>query len=234
MGKNVPKVTWWAGPMKSGKTTHLYGKMGELQHLGVPFAAYKPGVDVRDTAIAPRGYAANGDSAESNCTVVESLADIPVEALALRGITRIFLEEASMFSYDSHGRPIPNLYINTMRRWAAAGIKRVYMAGLDLAANGNQFPLFQEAHRWGAKIVLCKAACEAEKNGSGIKCAESARVTRIRSIEDGRIYDPSTLPDLLPEGAPELQDLRFEPVCPDHLSVPQEEMRPFIVAASVA
>lgn len=131
----LPEVTIYAGPMGAGKTTRLYGKMGELTHLGIPYEAYRPGVDVRDVVIAPRGYVLNAHAALTpNCTTVESLADIPVEALARRGIKTICLEEWFMFGFDQQRRPIPGLYRDMMRWWAAVGIERVYAAGLNKPA----------------------------------------------------------------------------------------------------
>ena len=217
--------------MKSGKTRSLYAKMGELQHLGVPYAAYKPVTDVRDQGIVPRGYIASGGSAMlPNCEKIGSLSDIPVRELVAKGIRRLFIEEGSMLGYGPDGQPIKNHYIDMMRAWGAAGISHVEIAGIDLAANGHEPALFRDAHRWGARIILHRAGCEAEINGTGVKCAATARATVIISEHDGRMYDPDTLPDVLPEGAPELRDLRFLPVCADHLIVPPEKMRPFIVA----
>src|SRR5690242_20051951 len=94
MTRVLPEVTVYAGPMGAGKTTRLYGKMGELTHLGVPYEAYRPGVDVRDVVIAPRGYVMSAYAALTpNCTTVASLGAIPVEELVRRGIKTIFLEE---------------------------------------------------------------------------------------------------------------------------------------------
>ena len=94
MTRILPEVTVYTGPMGAGKTTRLYGKMGELTHLGIPYEAYRPGVDVRDVVIAPRGYGLSANAALTpNCTTVEALGDIPVEELVQRGIKTIFLEE---------------------------------------------------------------------------------------------------------------------------------------------
>jgi thymidine kinase len=77
MTRVLPEVTIYTGPMGAGKTTRLYGKMGELTHLGIPYEAYRPGVDVRDVVIAPRGYVVSANVALTpNCTTVESLGAI--------------------------------------------------------------------------------------------------------------------------------------------------------------
>ena len=61
--------------------------------------------------IAPRGYVVSANVALTpNCTTVESLGDIPIEELVLRGIKTIFLEEWFMFGFDHQRRPISGLY----------------------------------------------------------------------------------------------------------------------------
>jgi len=166
MTRVLPEVTVYAGPMGAWKTTRLYGKMGELTHLGIPYEAYRPGVDVRDVVIAPRGYVVSAHAALTpNCTTVASLGDIPIEGLVLRGITTLFLEEWFMFGFDYQRRPISGLYREIMGRWALAGIERVYAAGLDQGASGNQFGLVADARRYGAKVVACTARCEYPVNG---------------------------------------------------------------------
>src|SRR5579859_7433406 len=125
MTRVLPEVTVYAGPMGAGKTTRLYGKMGELTHLGILYEAYRPGVDVRDVVIAPRGYVVSANAALTpNCTTVEALGDIPIEKLMLRGIKTIFLEEWFMFGFDQQRRPISGLYREIMVWWALAGIER--------------------------------------------------------------------------------------------------------------
>ena len=223
----LPQVTVYAGPMGAGKTTRLYGKMGELTHLGIAYEAYRPGVDVRDVMIAPRGYAISVNAAFApNCTTVESLGDIPVEELVRRGVRTICLEEWFMFGFDPQRRPIPCLYRTIMGRWAVAGIERVYAAGLDQGASGNQFGLVADARRYGAKVVACTARCEYPVNGTrDPKCGRVARNSQIYDVRDGKAFDMETLPDLLPEGL--RPNDRYRAVCPHHLLLPAEQTRPF-------
>jgi len=227
MTRVLPEVTVYAGPMGAGKTTRLYGKMGELAHLGIPYEAYRPGVDVRDVVIAPRGYVLSGNATLTpNCTTVESLGDIPIEELVLRGIKTIFLEEWFMFGFDTQRRPISGLYREIMGRWALAGIERVYAAGLDQGASGNQFGLVADARRYGAKVVACTARCEYPVNGErDPKCGRAARNSQIYDVRDDRAFDMETLPDLLPEGL--RPNDRYRAVCTEHLLLPTEQTKPF-------
>jgi thymidine kinase len=227
MTRVLPEVTVYTGPMGAGKTTRLYGKMGELTHLGIPYEAYRPGVDVRDVMIAPRGYVVSANAALTpNCTTVESLADIPVEELVLRGIRTIFLEEWFMFGFDQQRRPISGLYREIMGQWALAGIERVYAAGLDQGASGNQFGLVVDARRYGAKVVVCTARCEYPVNGEcDPKCGRIARNSQIYDVRDNKAFDMETLPDLLPEGLRPHD--RYRAVCTEHLLLPAELTKPF-------
>ena len=223
----LPEVTVYTGPMGAGKTTRLYGKMGELTHLGIPYEAYRPGVDVRDVVIAPRGYAVSANTAlDPNCTTVESLADIPIEELVRRGVKTICLEEWFMFGFDQQRRPISGLYRAIMGRCASAGIERVYAAGLDQAVSGNQFGLLVDARRYGAKVVVCTARCEYPVNGArDHKCGRVARNSQIYDVRDNKAFDMETLPDLLPEGLRPYD--RYRAVCTQHLLLPPEQTKPF-------
>ena len=229
MTKVLLQVTVYAGPMGVGKTTRLYGKMGELTHLGIPYEAYRPRVDVRDVVIAPRGYVVSANAALApNCTTVEAIGDIPVEELVLCGNRTVYLEEWFMFGFDLQRRPIPGLYREMMGRWAVAGIERVYAAGLDQGASGNQFGLVADARRYGAKVVACTARCEYPVNGErDPKCGRVAvaRNSQIYDERDGKAFDMETLPDLLPERL--RPNDRYRAVCSSHLLLPAVQTKPF-------
>ena len=227
MTRVLPEVTVYAGPMGAGKTTRLYGKMGELTHLGIPYEAYRLGMDVRDVVIAPRGYAMSANAALTpNCTTVEALGDIASEELVQRGIKTIFLEEWFMFGFGSQRRPISGLYRDMMGRWALAGIERVYAAGLDQGASGNQFGLVADARRYGAKVVVCTARCEYPVNGErDPKCGRVARNSQIYDGRDNKVFDMETLPDLLPEGL--RPNDHYRAVCTQHLLLPAEQTKLF-------
>jgi hypothetical protein len=113
-----------------------------------------------------------------------------------------------------------------MGRWAAAGIERVYAAGLDQGASGNQFGLVVDARRYGAKVVVCTARCEYPVNGErDPKCGRVARNSQIYDGRDNRVFDMETLPDLLPQGLRPHD--RYRAVCPQHLLLPAEQTKPF-------
>jgi hypothetical protein len=113
-----------------------------------------------------------------------------------------------------------------MGRWALAGIERVYAAGLDQGASGNQFGLVADARRYGAKVVACTARCEYPVNGErDPKCGRAARNSQIYDVRDDRAFDMETLPDLLPEGL--RPNDRYRAVCTEHLLLPAEQTKPF-------
>lgn len=223
----LPEATFYVGPMGAGKTTRLRGKMGELEHLGKPYAAFRPGVDVRDHTILPKNYA-NGEDilTEPNCATVDSLDAIPVEELVAEDIRTIMLEETFMFGFDRKREPIPELYLRTMARWAISGVEKVYAAGLDRAANGNEFGLVADARRYGAKIVTLTAKCGYPANGDDSpRCGEAARNSQIFDGRDSLVFDMHSLPDLLPEG--EWSHLKYRAVCPLHLLLDDKKIKLF-------
>ncbi len=226
MTRKLPEVTVFAGPMGAGKTTELYAMMGRLAHMRIPYAAFKPGADVRDQSIVPKSFGGNAETNGKNCTVVTTLDDIPVETLVGQGIKTIILDEWFMFGFDAARRPIPDLYMRTMARWALQGVERVYAAGLDQAANGHQFGLVLDARRFGAEVVTFTALCEYPVNGpDGPHCSSVARNSQIYDARDERAYTMDSLPSLLPEGA--RPNDRYRAVCPEHLLLPADETKPF-------
>ena len=232
MAEGLPEVTVYAGPMGAGKTSELYKIMGALRIRRRPYAAYIPKHDVRERIILPKNYQVTTPVAgEPNCSSVESLNDIPAAELSLQGITTIVLEEFHMFGYRLDRVPLHGLYLATMRRWAESGIQEVYASGLDLAASGNQFELFQDAHRYGADIKLLTANCEYPVNGDDAEtCGATARNSQIYQVKDGKTLRMESLPDLLPEGL--RLDIGYRAVCKDHLFLPDERTMSFDAEAS--
>jgi thymidine kinase len=209
---NIPKVTVYAGPMAAGKTNHLHSLIGGFQATHHPYEAFKPSHDIRDSVIQPRGLS---EIDAQECVVVRSLAEIDAERLTRIGRFTIVLDEFHMFSYDENRDPIPDVYFNTMLEWGRFGITNVYAAGLDIAASGNTFPIFNEAHRLGAEIVMLTASCASPVNGEkGPTCREVARNSQIWSKKRKIPYRPPSLPDLLPQGGD--PDMSYIPVCAKH------------------
>jgi len=216
--KKLPNITLYAGPMASGKTKALYSLIGEFQATHHPFAAYKPTLDVRQNSIRPRGMS-EGDAYK--CRTIDSLADVKVKSLVHRGIRTVLLEEFHMFGYDHNHKPRNNIFLPIMKAWGEAGIKLVYAAGLDLAASGNQFSLFTDAHRYGSHIELFSAKCEYPLSNNGPTCRKEAHNTQIYSLLHGKSFRMSSLPDLLPEGGD--PDHSYRAVCTEHLILPSEQ-----------
>jgi len=212
----LPSVTLYAGPMASGKTKALYSLIGEFKATHHPFAAYKPSLDIRQKGIQPRGLS---DADAYQCEDVESLSDIDVKALVGSGISTVLLEEFHMFGYTPKRIPKSGVFLSTMKAWGAAGIKSVYAAGLDLAASGNQFSMFADAHRYGAHIELFSAKCEYPLSDSGPTCRKKAHNSQIYSRSSGKSYRLESLPDLLPQGGD--PDCLYRAVCPRHLILPR-------------
>ena len=209
---NIPKVTVYAGPMAAGKTNRLHSLIGGFQATHHPYEAFKPSHDIRDSVIQPRGLSEN-DAHE--CAVVRSLAEIDAARLVRIGRLTIVLDEFHMFGYNEKHDPIPDAYLNTMLQWGRLGIAEVYAAGLDIAASGNTFPIFNEAHRLGAEIVMLTASCAFPVNGEkGPTCRQVARNSQIWSQKQRMPYRPPSLPDLLPEGGD--LDMSYIPVCDKH------------------
>jgi thymidine kinase len=214
----LPDITVFAGPMASGKTKALYSLIGEFQATHHPFAVYKPSLDIRQDGIRPRGVS-DGDAYK--CRAIDSLADIKVASLVHRGIRTVLLEEFHMFGYDHNRKPRINIFLPTMKAWGAAGINLVYAAGLDLAASGNQFSIFTDAHSYGSNIELFSAKCEYPLSDNGPTCRKEAHNSQIYSRSLGKAYRMGSLPDLLPEGGD--PDCSYRAVCTEHLLLPSEQ-----------
>lgn len=211
----MPDITVYAGPMASGKTKALHSLIGEFQSTHHPFAAYKSSLDIRQEGIQPRGVS-RADAYE--CQAIDSLAAIDVIALVKDKISTILLDEFHMFGYKPNRKPNLDIFLPTMKAWGAAGIKSVYAAGLDLAASGNQFSIFSDAHRFGAHIRLFSARCEYPLSKDGPTCRREAHNSQIYSLSKGKTYRMESLPDLLPEGSD--PDRAYRAVCPRHLILP--------------
>jgi thymidine kinase len=198
--------------MASGKTKALYSLIGEFQATHHPFAAYKPNLDIRQNGIRPRGMS---ETDAYKCRAINSLADIKVKSLVHRGVRTVLLEEFHMFGYDHNRVPLVNVFLPIMKAWGEAGINLVYAAGLDLAASGNQFSVFSDAHRYGAHIELFSAKCEYPLSNHGPTCRQEAHNSQIYSRTLGKAYGMDSLPDLLPEGGD--PDRLYRAVCTEHL-----------------
>jgi len=208
--------------MASGKTKALYSLIGEFQATHHPFTAYKPALDVREKGIRPRGVS---EADAYKCRAVGSLADIKVKSLVHRGIRTVLLEELHMFGYDHRRAPKSNIFLPIMKTWGEAGINLVYAAGLDLAASGNQFSMFTDAHRYGAHIELFSAKCEYPLSDSGPTCRKEAHNSQIYSRSLNKAYRMESLPDLLPEGGD--PDRLYRAVCTEHLILDRSQMTDF-------
>lgn len=220
---SLPDVTIYAGPMASGKTKALHSLIGEFQKTNLLFEPYKPSLDIRESGIKPRGVS-EADAYE--CEAVDALADIDAEALACRGIKTVLLEEFHMFGYKPDRTADNDIYLPLMTNWAAAGIETVYAAGLDLSAHGQQFSIFTDAHRFGAKIILFSARCEYPVSDDGPTCRAEAHNSQIFSVSQGKAYQIDSLPDLLPEG--DDPDRSYRAVCANHFVLPKESTIDFI------
>jgi hypothetical protein len=209
--REYPQFTVFAGPMASGKTTALHNLIGEFEATNTPFAVYKPRLEIRNNGLQPRGISEND---ARQCEVVDSLNKIDSGALSLKGISRILLEEFMMFGYNNDRSPSDVNFAELLQNWALNEITHVYAAGLDLAASGNTFPLFKQAHEIGAKVVLFESKCEYPSEDGGPTCRKAARNTQIYSKSEGKAYSRSSLPDLLPEG--DDPDRGYRAVCMSH------------------
>jgi len=208
--------------MSSGKTTALVGKMGELDAIQITYAAFQPSIDVRSEGIiVPKTH--NG-VAKPNCLKVPSLLDISEEQL--RGAKAIAIDEFTLFGFDDDREPITGYYRDSMRHLAELGVSAVYGAGLNVAANGEMFPLLKSAIENGAKIEVFDASCTFPTDDPNSPvCAKEARTSQIYSKSKKMPYDPSTLPMLLPQG--ERPDLGYRPVCVGHMAINAAELLDF-------
>ena len=215
--REYPQFTVFAGPMASGKTTALHNLIGEFEATHTSFEVYKPRLEIRNIGLQPRGISDN-DARE--CKVVESLEEIDSDELVANGIGRILLEEFMMFGYTIERKENNLDLAKLLLKWGEDGITHVYAAGLDLAASGNTFPLFKQAHEIGAKVVLFESKCEYPNGQENPTCRKPARNTQIFSRSLNKAYRRESLPDLLPEG--DDPDRGYRAVCMAHFLLQDE------------
>jgi thymidine kinase len=209
---HLPDVTFITGPMASGKSGRLFGNFGRFEATGVRYRAFKPSLDVREAGIRPRGFPE--DKAYPS-EVIDSLTDIDAAELAAKGITSILGDEAHMWGFKPNREPLLGVYLPTLIAFGKAGIKSVYLAGLNIAASGREFSIYSDAFCNGADIVALTADCTYPGKPGGPTCGKLARNSQIYPADQEELaYAKDSLPDLMPQGG--IPGISFRPVCPDH------------------
>ena len=149
----------------------------------------------------------------------DQLGNVDIESLVLAGIDTAVVDEAHMAGFDMDRQPLSDVYLPTMERWKRLGIVRVFMAGLDVAANGDRFRMYTDAKDFGAKIVHLTAKCEypIDPDENRPTCREVAKRSQIFELASGKPFYRGSLPSILPAGSRD--DIGFRPVCQEHYAL---------------
>lgn len=214
-----------AGPMKSRKTTALFEALEDLSDEGVKSAIFKPTTDAGREGLFARGIPKE-DLGRYKCGLADTLGLIPVEQLVRDGITHLFVDEAQMFGFRNN-EIVHSQLREMLAWWGKCGLQGVIMAGLDYAGRGEPFSFYNEVVELGLPVVHHVARCEHIDEAGSAECGGAAIYTQLYSISQGRPFRHETLPWLLPENTPGLEDLGFRPVCESHFFLDASHMISF-------
>ncbi len=161
-------LTLIVGPMKSGKSLELIGKMSPLTYTKRTLVLLQPARNVRDEH-------------------VQSRLGIAMPALKVRSL-KDYEGDAEIIGIDEiHMFPVED--VDTIRNWVQTG-KELYMSGLDLDYKGEIIEIIR-------KILELKPDTYIEKRSVCEECNEFDGRFTVVSLKNKRMRSglPSVLPE---------------------------------------
>lgn len=132
------------GPMKSGKSMELIGRMSVYAHSNLKALLIQPSLNVRDDNIKSRL------GVEIDAEKVDSLKYVSAEGFDVIGVDEFFM--------------FPSSDVSVIKKWLKHG-KHVIVSSLDLSAMGRTPEAVQELYRLGPDEVIRRVAvCENCRN----------------------------------------------------------------------
>lgn len=208
--------------MAGGKSTELFAALEDLAsseeyrngHVNV--AIFKPRADAGRKGLYARDIP-DEVLGRYECGLVDSLHDISTEALVEKRITHVIFDEAQMLGF-LNGAVAPSGLGETLRRWGECGVQAVIMASLDYSGRGDTFPFYDEVVELGLPVVPHTARCD-YLGADRKKCQVPAERTLVYSRSRHEPFRQDTLPLLMPENTPGLEDIGFLPACLGHYAL---------------
>jgi thymidine kinase len=154
--KKEGKITVYTGPMRSGKSEALIGKVVKYKIANKKIVVIKPEMDTRDKdGIVSR----NGFSFKENLIICKNLDDVCEKINSLNfNPELIAIDEFHFFDSENNSD-----WIQKMFDWSILWKSDIIVSGLDLSYSGKPFDIMGKIMCLANEVVKFTAICSHEE-----------------------------------------------------------------------